>query len=953
MHRISPLVFALLLFAIPVSAQSPSDGSTIVVKNNHDAPYRGPLTFETNAQPGSYQGDLGSGTVHDGIARLTLDLMPGAEAVLEWDEVSRPDDRGVLAAASGADGRLILGDENGDEMASLEFGLVVIPGTKAGPADAVEVFEPLSINWQTTSDGGRTGTAEAHGYRVEFEARAEDGWRAVDGTWLGASATVTRTGGADGDAYVALIRRVTTPGVEDVHLRWNGREVDDRISPDYWERDFWYTRGVDWTRWSADGHVFLAVNGFTPSPIIVSESGKRHLIANHFYVWERTHAADDAVYLISEIAGPNPEQVRSRYMPVRPYTQPTPADTLQFKWRLISSERTAPQWEDGQLLGFTGFLRTSETDRVTRVDLGVPYVEFGTSYFPYSSFNENFDYYRTPGLDKETWWPFSAEMWSDWEEFIPLMKTDLRIIKSMGFEWVRLHYAGHLTRMPREEAIAYLDYYMDEARTLGLKVLTDSEGPAEWLALIAGRYSDVLKRVELENEVLIGGIAPEDPARWSALYEAIKDEAPDTQVFLTGAGANGMFEQLLDLGVPFDRVGLHAYKHGTGGKDAFSSHALGTAAYARSIGLEATLGEFNWKEFTRLSPEDRQEEFRITYEEMLETRSIPEFYQFHFQETMCVNPSISRSGIRHYETISFDRRPKPEAFELMDLIREHARPDAPFQELRVEIPEVVLSGGSGMASFTIVNETDKEIAVSLGTESFGGISASLDGTQETTIAPGASLKGSIQLRLGPNAQHGTYHHFLVAEFDGRKSYGWGVASSPGAPHFSAEPLLGDRVDYAGGPGIVEELDYVSRPLAVAFGPDAAKLELEMGYIITNTLQSATGRPVRLSSTDDLPARLRRDASLILVGTSETNPLINPAGLDTTGGHGVVAVQEATAAHPRALVFTGGSAEAVQAAATDFVLRYWQNAKDSAIRIAGMEPGSALGNPVGITNPDPP
>jgi hypothetical protein len=114
--------------------------------------------------------------------------------------------------------------------------------------------------------------------------------------------------------------------------------------------------------------------------------------------------------------------------------------------------------------------------------------------------------------------------------------------------------------------------------------------------------------VELENEILIYGIKQGDAERWTSMYRAVKAVAPETQVFLTSAGNHGMFERLRTLDVPFDRVGLHAYKHGPQWKEAFGSHVLGTADYASDLGLPTTLGEFNWKELTLLSPEARRPE---------------------------------------------------------------------------------------------------------------------------------------------------------------------------------------------------------------------------------------------------------------------------------------------------------------------------------------------------------
>src|SRR3712207_8514152 len=38
---------------------------------------------------------------------------------------------------------------------------------------------------------------------------------------------------------------------------------------------------------------------------------------------------------------------------------------------------------------------------------------------------------------------------------------------------------------------AFLDWYAQEARALGLRILVDTEGPAEWVTTLASRYRDV------------------------------------------------------------------------------------------------------------------------------------------------------------------------------------------------------------------------------------------------------------------------------------------------------------------------------------------------------------------------------------------------------------------------------------------------------------------------------
>ena len=174
-------------------------------------------------------------------------------------------------------------------------------------------------------------------------------------------------------------------------------------------------------------------------------------------------------------------------------------------------------------------------------------------------------------------------------------------------------------------------------------------------------------------------------------------------------------------------------------------------------------------------------------------------------------------------------------------------------------------------------------------------------------------------------------------------------SKVGAPVFTREPVLKGRVTYTQGAAVVKRLD-LSQPLYAAFGAEAPVLEMEMAYLIANTLQAATGRPVRISSTEDLPPAALSSGTLLLVGTARSNPLIKAATEPTAPGHGVVKLEAGTG--QQRWIFTGVDPRAVQAAATDFVLRYWQNAQHAAIRITGKEPGAALGHRVGANQPDP-
>jgi hypothetical protein len=941
------VLFLLCLAAVDTAAQRAASGATVLVRNNHEFPYRGPVQFRTDLPEGSYRGADGLGEVRSGVARVVAAVPAGGEVALSRTGPlqARSFASGPLAVAASG-GRLEL-RWAGERPRPLDLGLVVLPGTEAGADDVPSGFRPLDLAWTEQPGGVLRGVAEQDGYRLQVTALP------YGGGWLDLNARLTRVAETAEPAYVAVVRRVSAPGLGGARLRFNGRVLDAANSPSIWSRDFWYTRGVDWISWTAGPLSFMATSGFAPAPTIRRDS--TWAVGSHFYVWERTRALGNELYLISEVAGPNPEQAKSRYMRVTPYAPMERGDGVDLKWRLAVTDNPTEQWAESQLHVFAGHRGTARVaageGSATRLDVGVPAVAFGTSYFPYSTMVENLDFYRTPGLDRETWWPFSATMWSQWRSFVPQMRTDLHIIRAMGFDWVRLHHLELLQQMDTTEARAFLDFFTEAARERGLKILVDTEGPAEWIAWIARRYGDVITRYELENEILIPDMKPGDPARWTELYHATKRAAPHAEVFLTSAGNHGQFERLRALGVPFDRVGLHAYKHGPEWMEAFSSHALGTAGYASDIGKPATLGEFNWKQFTRLSPEARRDKFIETYENMLEPRGIPEFFQFHFQETIGVNPSISRSGIRHYETLSLDRRPKPEAVELMRLIREYTRANAPVRELPIQVSEATLRDGMAEAAFTLSNRTGRPLSVSLSAVAFGGVQPRLLGPAKATLQPGESMRGSVELRLPPDALPGTYHHFVEAAYGDQTSVGWGVASNPAAPRFNAQAVLDGKVAYPQGTDVVRKFDW-SRPLAVAFGPDAPALELEMAYIVGNTLQSAMGRAVRISSTADLPDSLLAGGNLILVGTRQTNPMLPAAGGADVAGLGVVRLHE-TEAGTQWLLFMGETKEAVQAAATDFVLRFWPNAKDAAFRVTGMETGAAFGNRAGVTNPDPP
>jgi hypothetical protein len=945
-RRLAGLVVVLLTIAL--AGASAQQSSTLVVRNDHEIAYRGPieLTGVADLADGHYVGPNAAAEVRGGHVEAFVALQSKGDVTLRR--------QGTLAAHPfSITGPFAVSPEatslalrwQARSLADVAIGLVVLPGSTATTDDAVRAFAPASLAWTTNAGGVLHGVAEHDGYAIDVVARP------YSAGWLDVRASVVRRAPTStAPAYLALVRRVVTAPPADARMRFNGRELPGATSPDTWEADFRYVHGVDWLQWRSGPTSILSVNGFTPVPSV--KHGTTWAEGSHFYVWELTRQIGDTTYLVSEIAGPNSHQPKKGYMGVLPYAPPGQGDTVALRWRLAADSAPPEQWGEIQLRAFSGARLVSRDGATVRADIGVPYVTFGISYFPYSTFTENFDFYRVPGVNTEGFWATSPVMWKQWRSFIPRMRTDLHIVRAMGFDMVRLHHLELLQTLDRADAFAFLDFYANASRGLGLHWLVDTEGPPEWVTAVLRRYPDLVRRVELENEILIPGIKPEEPARWSALYAAAKKAAPGAQVYLTGAGNLGMFERLRSLGVPFDRVGLHAYKHGPAWKEAYASHMLGAAGYAASIGKAVTLGEFNWKDLTRLSPEARRSEFAEIYRQVLLPRAIPEVFEFQFHEDLAFNPAVAGTSSRHYEPLGLDRRPKPEAFVAMSLMRQYERPDAPTRQLPVQVEEASFVNHAATAAFTVANRTGSALTVTLKPVAFDGTTTRLLSPATLDLAAGATATGRVELTLPANATPGTYHHFIEATYGTSRAIGWGVASNPGAPRFADTTVLGDRVTYAQGLGVVKTMKW-DRPLTVIFGDRSPALELEDAYQLANTLQAATGKPVRVSSEKDLPDSLATRGTVLLVGTAETSTLV--AGTHTAtradAGHGTIALDRTGGREW--LVLTGADAKGVEASVVELELRFWPNAKDAVVRITGLEKGAALGNRAGGSVIDPP
>ena len=201
------------------------------------------------------------------------------------------------------------------------------------------------------------------------------------------------------------------------------------------------------------------------------------------------------------------------------------------------------------------------------------------------------------------------------------------------------------------------------------------------------------------------------------------------------------------------------------------------------------------------------------------------------------------------------RRPKPEAFELMRLIRKYSAPDAAVNQLRIPVSRSRFRSSVTVAAFTLTNTSGAKLELALAPVAFDGITSTLVTASRIELRPGESSRVFVRVRAPAGSLPGTYHHFLKASHGGGEVIGWGVASLEGAPTFDEKPVLPpEKVVYLAGARDLTRLDW-RKPVAVVFGANATVLELETAYAITNTLQSAIGKDVWLSSETDLPESL--------------------------------------------------------------------------------------------------
>ena len=103
--------------------------------------------------------------------------------------------------------------------------------------------------------------------------------------------------------------------------------------------------------------------------------------------------------------------------------------------------------------------------------------------------------------------------------------------------------------------------------------------------------------------------------------------------------------------------------------------------------------------------------------------------------------------------------------------------------------------------------------------------------------------------------------------------------------------------------------------------------MESAWLIYQTLESATGRPVKIFQQKDLPEDLKKTGNLIMVQMPNWNGSTQP----TKDAKSWVTREPATRDHGDRLIINGNDEQSLSLAAEDFVLRYWQYAKDAGMR----------------------
>lgn len=870
---------------------------------------------------------------------------------------------------------------NGTSLGVLTWQLIVRPadpkapkteeGARSTKADFNEMFKPLPLSFRQTGSGPLFDTWSASGADAGLKLDVQV--RAYHAGFVDLMATYENQSAPTSDVYGAVVCRWEQPGVKTRSLCYDNRitEFADGASTSFREgegRHLFIQRGVDWINNTFDSGASVAwLNDFTPSFTVHKEGTEktppRWIGANTAQLAQEAQAASGKLYSITEVARPNLSMYRTR---LEDEVLPPPGEPLTIINRLIIDKHPATdQAVDQQFVAYVGYNPQKVTDDGMTLSFGVPYTEFGTNYFPFSTLGENFIDLRMPGMSKDGYWPLAAASVNQYEKFADIIRRDLRTLKALGYSISRLHHLEvlwdkdpsgkeYVSQANRQK---YLDFYFDELKKLDLTALLDVKLTPEQTAWLVKRYRPLVEGVEIDNEILIFQMYDHDVQYWKDVYAAVKKVAPEVPVHLTAHTNTGAFNRLKKLDVPFDKVGAHAYMDSKEAITSSRGYALAVANYAAKVGKPAAITEWNWRFLTRMTEDQRAKIYPPIFENVLKTRGISTMYQFQYNDGLAMNPAQLK-GIRHYEQVHLSRRPKPEAIEMAKLIKRYSNPDGSVARLDAGLiehrPVVTFENGVAKGQFIVTNtDPDKKpIRVKASLECFDGAQVKLDNPAEAefTLGPAQSRAIPFTATAPKDALPGFYHVFLRMEGnDDLLRYGWAECRLQGAPPMDKSAGAGD-VAYAH-----EALDFdFNRPIAVVYGDDAPIPELEAAWVIYQTLESATGRKVEIYHLPELPDEVRKTGTLIVYGTPKSNALMTgveaqlpqyaksfvarvPAG-EGRGEWLVVGGRSSGATTQDAKAAIDNAAKA----AMDLTLRYWKQAKDSGARRVGLVSEAAAG-----------
>jgi hypothetical protein len=735
--------------------------------------------------------------------------------------IARPDKDGLRLAYSTT------------ELGRLSFSLTVQPaGDKRHPAAQ---FLPLPLDFRRV-----TGTALYTDYQAEAQRSGMSitvTERVFPSGFLDTRISLRNVSARQVDGmYAAVSERWEHPAFKGHQLCYDNRDMDfdaggkTRFSAGK-ERYWALQHGIDWLALNFDRANALLLSSYSESPTTLDDThlprrkSPRFTGLNIPQFKNEAQTVGNSLYLVTEFVREN-HTYADRFIDKR---LPAPGQVLTNESRVIFSDTVPSHTQaEQEFLAYNAYAKINgET-----VEIGVPSTVFGTSYFPYSTLGENFGALKLPGQQTDAYWPLSADTVTHWRDFAGDIRRDLRIAKAMGFTEIRLHYVDVLARLPEKLQYEYLDFLFGEIRHLKLRVLFSTAFPywtPEEIAARVGRYKDVIDRLEIENETLIWGIPLDRPQYWSRVYHAVKEVAPNVQIHWTSHVNSGIFSRMEDLHLHSDVISAHAYIDGQDAIPSGRGFALAIGSYARRAGKPAIFTEWDWRKLTRMSADQRAKIYAPVFESLLATHSIAEVYQFQFQESLSVNPH-TRKGIRHYELLWLSRRPKPEAFELMKLMDRYAAPDTPNRQIGANHP--VVDGGRGTAKFHLENQTSRPMTLHVSVEADPAVKTELP-LLSLHLAAHEAADVPVRLTLPPNSAPGFYHVFLRLErMDGLVRYGWAELRKSGQPA-----------------GAMINLD---RPINVVYAKDAPIIDVEAAYLLAQTAEAASGRPVGLYSEEDLP-----------------------------------------------------------------------------------------------------